>query len=55
MLNSAIPLDLSPRQLKGLNKIVSTIELGQGTAGKLVNDETLYQNLIEASKELESF
>lgn len=38
----------------GLNRIVSTIESGEGTAGKLINDEILYQNLTEATKELES-
>jgi phospholipid/cholesterol/gamma-HCH transport system substrate-binding protein len=40
--------------VEGLNKIVATIESGQGTAGKLINDETLYQNLTDASRELES-
>ncbi|MBL6665784.1 MAG: MCE family protein [Flavobacteriaceae bacterium] len=40
--------------IEGLNKIVSTIESGEGTAGKLINDEALYQNLSAASKELES-
>jgi phospholipid/cholesterol/gamma-HCH transport system substrate-binding protein len=42
------------KTVEGLNQIVSTIELGEGTAGKLINDEKLYQNLAEASKELES-
>jgi phospholipid/cholesterol/gamma-HCH transport system substrate-binding protein len=42
------------KTVEGLNQIVSTIELGEGTVGKLINDETLYQNLAEASKELES-
>ncbi len=42
------------KTVEGLNKIVSTIESGQGTAGKLINDETLYQNLTDASRELES-
>lgn len=42
------------KTVKGLNQIVSTIESGEGTAGKLIKDETLYQNLTEASKELES-
>ena len=40
--------------VEGLNNIVSAIESGEGTAGKLINDETLYQNLTAASKELES-
>ena len=39
--------------IEGLNRIVSTIESGEGTAGKLINDEALYQNLTEATKELE--
>jgi phospholipid/cholesterol/gamma-HCH transport system substrate-binding protein len=42
------------KTVEGLNKIVATIESGQGTAGKLINDETLYQNLTDASRELES-
>lgn len=42
------------KTVEGLNQIVSSIESGEGTAGKLINDETLYQNLAEASKELES-
>ena len=42
------------KSVEGLNKIVSTIESGRGTAGKLINDETLYQNLTDASRELES-
>jgi phospholipid/cholesterol/gamma-HCH transport system substrate-binding protein len=37
-----------------LNKIVSTIESGEGTVGKLINDEILYLSLAAASKELES-
>ena len=40
--------------VEGLNRIVSSIESGQGTAGKLIYDEALYQNLTEASQELES-
>ncbi len=40
--------------VKGLNNIVSAIESGEGTAGKLINDEALYQNLTAASKKLES-
>ena len=39
---------------ESLNKIVTTIESGKGTAGKLVNDDGLYESLIGASKELES-
>jgi phospholipid/cholesterol/gamma-HCH transport system substrate-binding protein len=40
--------------VEGLNRIVSSIESGHGTAGKLIYDEALYQNLTEASQELES-
>ena len=40
--------------LKGLNSIVSSIDSGNGTLGKLVNDEYLYKSLINASEELES-
>ena len=39
--------------IESLDGIVSTIESGNGTMGKLVKDETLYQNLSQASKELE--
>ena len=39
---------------ESLNKIVSTIESGKGTAGKLINDDKLYESLTQASKELES-
>lgn len=38
----------------GLNKIVSAIESGSGTVGKLIQDKTLYENLTKASNELES-
>ncbi|MEK9604579.1 MAG: MlaD family protein [Flavobacteriaceae bacterium] len=40
--------------LEGLNRIVADIESGEGTAGKLIHDETLYENLTEASEELQS-
>ena len=36
-----------------MDGIVATIESGNGTMGKLVKDEALYQNLSQASKELE--
>ena len=39
---------------ESLNKIVTKIESGKGTAGKLVNDDGLYESLIGTSKELES-
>ena len=40
--------------VKGLNLIVSSIEEGKGTLGKIVNDESLHESLIDASDELES-
>ncbi len=36
-----------------LDKIMSEIESGKGTAGKLIKDEELYNNMSKASKELE--
>ena len=41
------------KTVEGLNKIVASIESGQGTVGKLINDDTLYQNLSDASEELD--
>ena len=40
--------------VNGLNLIVSSIEAGKGTLGKIVNDESLYESLMDASDELES-
>ena len=42
------------KTVEGLHRIVESIESGEGTVGKLINDETLYQNLSEASLELQS-
>ena len=42
------------KTVKGLNLIVSSIENGKGTLGKIVNDESLYESLMDASDELES-
>ena len=36
-----------------LNKILASIESGEGTLGKLLKDEEMYSNLTNASKELE--
>lgn len=36
-----------------LNKILASIESGEGTLGKLLNDDKMYTNLTNASKELE--
>ena len=40
--------------VEGLNRIVSKIESGEGTASKFINDKDLYENLTKVSKELES-
>ncbi|NER11561.1 phospholipid/cholesterol/gamma-HCH transport system substrate-binding protein [Muriicola jejuensis] len=39
--------------MKNLNGILSKIEKGEGTMGKLMQDEALYNNLTEASRELD--
>lgn len=39
--------------LSSLNGILKNIEEGKGTVGKLMTDETMYNNLTKASKELE--
>jgi len=36
-----------------LNKILVSVEAGEGTLGKLLNDEEMYNNLTNSSKELE--
>lgn len=41
------------KTVAGLNIIVSAIDAGEGTAGKLIRDEALYDNLRAATKELE--
>ena len=54
--NANIELTISQfnNTLNGLNSIVSSIDSGNGTLGKLVNDESLYKSLNDASEELES-
>ncbi len=42
------------KTIEGLNSIVSSIDSGKGTAGKLINDETLYQGLNDATTELQN-
>ena len=37
----------------GLNKVLASIENGEGSVGKLLKDEQLYQNLSGASLQLE--
>jgi phospholipid/cholesterol/gamma-HCH transport system substrate-binding protein len=39
--------------LKNFNQILASIENGEGTMGKLINDDALYNNLKGASKEME--
>lgn len=39
--------------LNNLNAVLAKVESGDGTLGKLVNDQTLYNNLSEASRELD--
>lgn len=41
------------KTLISLNKVVTNIESGKGSLGKLANDEKLYNNLEAASKQLE--
>ena len=40
--------------VSGLNLILSSIEAGNGTLGKIVNDESLYESLMDTSDELKS-
>ena len=39
--------------LNNINTILSKVESGQGTLGKFINNEELYNNLTQSSKELE--
>ena len=39
--------------ITSLNKVLKSVEEGNGTLGKLLNDEAMYNNLTNASKELE--
>ena len=41
------------KTLEGVNKVVADLEKGKGTMGKLLKDETLYNNFNKTSKELE--
>jgi len=41
------------KTLEDLNSVSSKLESGEGTAGKLINDEKLYDNLERTSKEME--
>ncbi len=53
-VNIALTVSQFNNTVKGLNSIVSSIDTGNGTLGKLVNDESLYKSLIDVSEELES-
>lgn len=39
--------------LAEMRKVIAKVESGEGTAGKLVNDGRLYENLLESSEELQ--
>jgi phospholipid/cholesterol/gamma-HCH transport system substrate-binding protein len=39
--------------IKDLSAVIATIQSGEGTLGKLVQDEELYNNLNEASANLD--
>ena len=53
-VNIALTVSQFNNTLKGLNSIVSSIDTGNGTLGKLVNDQSLYKSLVDVSEELES-
>jgi phospholipid/cholesterol/gamma-HCH transport system substrate-binding protein len=52
--NISLTIKQFNKTVKGLNLIVSSIESGKGTLGKIVNDESLHESLMDASDELES-
>jgi phospholipid/cholesterol/gamma-HCH transport system substrate-binding protein len=41
------------KSLQGVDKIITNLEQGKGTMGKLLTDDQLYQNLNQTSSELE--
>ncbi|MCB0443011.1 MAG: MCE family protein [Flavobacterium sp.] len=41
------------KTLVNVNKIIANVEAGNGTMGKLLNDDKMYTNFTKASKELE--
>ena len=52
--NISLTLSKFNETVSGLNSILSTIEAGNGTLGKIVNDESLYESLMDTSNELKS-
>jgi phospholipid/cholesterol/gamma-HCH transport system substrate-binding protein len=46
-------LDDAKQSIDGLNKIVQDLERGEGTLGKLLQSEDVYNNLQKSSKNLE--
>ena len=52
--NISLTLREFNKTVSGLNLILSSIESGNGTLGKIVNDESLYESLMDTSDELKS-
>lgn len=46
-------VDQLERALSQMRQLIAKIDSGDGTAGKLVNDGRLYENLLESSRELD--
>ncbi|MEE1885668.1 MlaD family protein [Pedobacter flavus] len=53
-LNFQITIDNANKAVADMQKAVDKINRGEGTLGKLVNDEELYRNLANASKNLDN-
>ena len=52
--NISLTLKEFNESVSGLNLILSSIQAGNGTLGKIVNDESLYESLMDTSDELKS-
>ena len=50
--NISLTLNELNETVSGLNLMLSSIEAGKGTLGKIVNDESLYESLMDTSDEL---